>query len=196
MQALVKLKAPFKFTFSTRSQSASDILIMRLSRVIPALLTNISILPHFSTTAFTTASTWSGLVTSQPMPKALPLPAAKVSADFCASSALTSTMATFAPWAAKTSAVAYPIPCAEPVMIATRSLSRWPVVEAALTAVSVLMISSSPFLLRSTLIKSNLGRFGTLGFAAGGLAQGGDEARLRRLRGGLHGVRDGAGVRG
>jgi hypothetical protein len=40
------------------------------------------------------------------MPNAVSLPAARVAADFWASSTLTSTMATFAPCAAKTSAVA------------------------------------------------------------------------------------------
>ena len=48
--------APFRFVSRTALNSSSVIRTIRLSRVIPALLTRMSTLPYFSVTAFTKAS--------------------------------------------------------------------------------------------------------------------------------------------
>src|SRR5437879_3700997 len=52
MTGLVRLNTPFKFVFRTSSQSFSLIRAMSLSRVMPALLTRMSILPNRSFTCF------------------------------------------------------------------------------------------------------------------------------------------------
>ncbi len=60
LNALVTRNAPFKFVFSTVSQSASAMRISKPSRVTPALLTRMSTLPHsariFSAAALTAAA--------------------------------------------------------------------------------------------------------------------------------------------
>ena len=49
---LVTLKTPFRFVSRTSSQSFSLIMAASLSRVIPALLTRMSTVPHFSFNCF------------------------------------------------------------------------------------------------------------------------------------------------
>src|SRR6185437_1035849 len=70
--ALVIRNAPFRWTFMTVSQSVSDILNMRLSRVTPALLTSTVGSPSSATTFSTAALTWSLSETSAPTAIALP----------------------------------------------------------------------------------------------------------------------------
>ena len=117
--ALVKRNVPFKLTVNTASQSCSDIRIIRVSLVIPALLTRISILPNSLTAPFTAASTASELPTSTSKhftlrPKASIIPT--VSANH---SAFRSQRATSHPSPANFFAIACPIPRAAPVTNAT-----------------------------------------------------------------------------
>src|SRR6202043_1145522 len=70
--------APFRWTHITVSQSDSDILNSRLSRVTPALLTSTVGPPSSAATFSTAALTWSALETSAPTATALP-PASSIS---------------------------------------------------------------------------------------------------------------------
>ena len=91
---------------------------MSVSRVMPALLTRMCSLPHFSTTASTTCCTLSASVTSQAKTSAVP-PAARIASTVSASlSALRATQATLAPAPARASAMARPMPREAPVTIA------------------------------------------------------------------------------
>ena len=58
--ALVIQKAPKRFVSRTSSQASSVIRMMRSSRVMPALLTRMSIWPNASSAALTTPSAVSG----------------------------------------------------------------------------------------------------------------------------------------
>src|SRR5690606_22066527 len=115
-------KAPLRCTPSTASQSSSDILNSRLSRVIPALLTRMCRPPSSSTTRCTAASTDAASATSQPTPIALVAPRSAAVAAACNSSR--SSTATAAPSCAKRRAVPAPMPRAAPVTITTRSWKR------------------------------------------------------------------------
>ena len=104
----------------TVSQSSSDILNSRLSRVTPALFTSTVGGPSSAATRATAASTCSASDTSAPTASARP-PAASIASTvpFAAASSRSIT-ATARPSAASRSAVAAPIPRAAPVTIATR----------------------------------------------------------------------------
>src|SRR6185437_5249987 len=118
--ARVIRNAPFKWTFMTVSQSASDILNSRLSRVTPALLTSTVGSPSSATTFSTAALTWSLSETSAPTAIALP-PACSISPTVRApSSSLRSSTATDIPSSARRLAVPAPMPRAAPVTIAIR----------------------------------------------------------------------------
>src|ERR1700730_15153890 len=121
--ARVNRKTLFRFTSRTASHSSSLILNTRLSRVIPALLTRMSVRPKRDVPASTVAPTCSRPETSHPNAAAWP-PAASIRwTTGEARSASTSTTATRAPSDASRSAVAWPIPCAAPVTTATRSVN-------------------------------------------------------------------------
>ena len=95
-----------------------------LSRVIPALFTTMSSLPS-SLTAFSTAAlTLASSETSQVMPMALPPLSVRASALEATASAFMSSSATAAPSETSRSAIPKPIPCAAPLMIATRPSNR------------------------------------------------------------------------
>ena len=64
-------KVPLRLVEITASKSASLMRMSRLSRVIPALFTRMSIRPKVSTAAFTSASTWAASDTSQRIARAL-----------------------------------------------------------------------------------------------------------------------------
>ena len=84
----------------TASHCSSFMRTITLSRVMPALLTRMSSLPHSLTTSSTTSPTRSLLVTSQAIGSAVP-PAARMAATVSARlSALMSMQATLAPAAA------------------------------------------------------------------------------------------------
>jgi hypothetical protein len=119
--ALVIRKAPLRCTFMTRSQSSSVILNSRLSRVIPALLTRMWMPPSSATTRAIAASTDAALLTSQPMPIAVP--PSRPAASLAAASSR-SMIATAAPSSENRLAVPNPMPRAAPVMTATRPSKR------------------------------------------------------------------------
>src|SRR3954471_18705302 len=107
---------------SIRWYASSVILWIGASIVYPALLTMMSTLPQASTAACTRASGAPSLARSPPYTAVSP---AISEADCAARSASRSLMTTFAPCALNSSAVARPMPRAEPVTIATLS-SRTP----------------------------------------------------------------------
>src|ERR1700691_5315083 len=111
--------APRRCTPSTVSQSSSVILNSRLSRITPALLTSTVGPPNSLATRSTAASTWSRWLTSAPTATARP-PASAISFTVPAQPASSrSRTPTATPSAASLSAVAAPMPRAEPVTIAT-----------------------------------------------------------------------------
>src|ERR1700691_2271472 len=111
--------APRRCTPSTVSQSSSVILNSRLSRITPALLTSTVGPPSSLATRSTAASTWSRWLTSAPTATARP-PASAISFTVPAQPASSrSRTPTAIPSAASLSAVAAPMPRAEPVTIAT-----------------------------------------------------------------------------
>src|SRR5689334_13958020 len=113
---------PRRWTPMTESQSCSVILKMRLSRVMPALLTRIVGAPRASATWATAAATWSASATSTPTPIAWPpasVMAPTVSAQLAASRSSTPTRC---PSAASRLAVAAPMPRADPVTMAVRGV--------------------------------------------------------------------------
>src|SRR5512139_688804 len=118
-------QVPLRFTRRTASNSSSDIRMRRLSRVIPALLTRMSTRPRASRIRFTPASTWAGSLTSSISTIPLP-PAASIAARVSRAPASlpTSLTTTVAPSAENASAIARPIPRAEPVTSATFPESR------------------------------------------------------------------------
>src|SRR6266851_719551 len=115
--------APRRCTPSTMSQSSSDILNSRLSRMIPALLTTTTGGPSSAATLPTAVSTWPASLTSAPTATARP-PAAVISSTVPAQvPASRSRTATAMPSAASRLAVAAPMPRAAPVTMATRGES-------------------------------------------------------------------------
>src|SRR5512139_707975 len=122
---LMRRNVPLRFTRTTASNSSSDIRSRRLSRVIPALLTRMSIFPCASRMFFTPASTCAGSLTSNI--STIPLPPAAVRAarvSRAPASLPTSLTTTVAPSAQNASAIARPIPRADPVTSATLPESR------------------------------------------------------------------------
>src|SRR6056297_1902211 len=104
-------------TFMIMSQLSSSISMKNRGLLRPALKRPTLIDPKASTTAFTAAALSSRLVTSILTAIALPFPAALIlSATLCASSRSRSPRHTLAPWAAKASALAAPMPRAAPVI--------------------------------------------------------------------------------
>src|SRR6266568_3050039 len=121
--ALLIRNAPRRCTPSTVSQSFSDILNSRLSRITPALLTSTTGGPRSAATLPTAASTWSAWLTSAPTAIAVPpasLMASTVPAQVAASRSST---ATAIPSPPRRRAVAAPMPRAAPVTMATRCAS-------------------------------------------------------------------------
>jgi hypothetical protein len=99
-----------RFVVSTAFQSASGSLNSRLSRVMPALFTRMSIRPHRCATSSAIAVTAAESVTSQPTASARPPSDVIFSTTEAQRSAVRSTTATLAPPAARVAAVAAPIP--------------------------------------------------------------------------------------
>ena len=121
--ALVIKNAPRRCTPRTVSQSSSVILNSRLSRITPALFTSTVGSPSSSATRPTACATWSLLLTSAPTASARP-PASAISFTVPAHAASSrSRTATAIPSAASRSAVAAPMPRAEPVTIAIFSVT-------------------------------------------------------------------------
>src|SRR5262245_58677583 len=117
-QARANRNEPRRLVLITSSHSWSLIRGRSVSRVTPALLTRMSILPHFSTRPSISASTGPLSFTSQENASACP-PAVVIAATVSASfSALRATQATFAPLPASASAIARPKPCDAPVTTA------------------------------------------------------------------------------
>src|SRR5665647_898650 len=118
--ALVIRNAPRRWTFMTASQSSSGILKIRLSRMMPALLTRMVGAPSLTVTSATAASTPSGELTSTAT--AMARPPAEVIADTVSAhdSSSRSRTATACPSLARRIAVAAPMPRAAPVTIAVR----------------------------------------------------------------------------
>ena len=117
--AFIVLNAPFRLTEITASQSCSVILINSLSRVIPALLTNISIFPISAATSSIAFCVSSVLVISTFLDITL-LPFFLSSSAFASKSSgkAISNNTISAPSFTNSSAIANPIPRAPPVMIA------------------------------------------------------------------------------
>src|SRR4051794_7523093 len=117
--------APLRCTAATESQSSSVILWIRLSRMIPALLTRISSEPSRRTISSTILSTSAATVILALIPIALtPCRAAIRAAVASAPSPFRSATAIAAPSSASRSAVASPMPRAPPVTSATRASER------------------------------------------------------------------------
>src|SRR5690242_1008073 len=118
--ARVIRKEPRRCTLMTASQSSTVILKMRLSRMMPALLTRIVGAPSSCATRATAASTCSGRLTSTPT--AIARPPAAVMADTVSPQACSSRSSTATAWpsAASRRAVAAPMPRAAPVTMAVR----------------------------------------------------------------------------
>src|SRR5690554_1402930 len=111
--ARARRNADSRLTFSTSDQSSSDIRMTSPSRVIPALFTNMSSLPSFSTTVGTSASTCSASERSHGTticPSPFSSGINSISARF-----LVPDSATFAPRSANALAMAEPIPPDAPV---------------------------------------------------------------------------------
>src|SRR5512134_245086 len=123
--ARVRRYVPLRLTRTTESNSSSDMRIRRLSRVIPALLTRMSIFPCASRMFLIPASTWARSLTSNI--STIPLPPAatrEARVSRAPASFPTSLTTTVAPSAQNASAIARPIPRAEPVTSATFPASR------------------------------------------------------------------------
>ena len=114
--ALVQLKALFRLTLMTASQSSSFMRIIKPSRVIPALFTSTSICPYRSITVSTQSDTDALSATSTCVKEASGPNSFAVASP---ASVLTSQIATLAPCLAKFSAVTFPIPAAPPVTMTT-----------------------------------------------------------------------------
>ena len=67
-----QLNAPFRLVATTASKSSSDIFMIRLSLVIPALLTKISSRPYFFTIASISSLDWEKSATLHWMASACP----------------------------------------------------------------------------------------------------------------------------
>src|SRR5581483_918250 len=111
--------APVRLVASTSSQSARFMRMTSVSRVMPALLTRISILPNRAIAAFVADLMSSSLATSILKAAAFP-PAPVISPTTAASlSWLRAASATAAPASASASAQERPMPCEAPVTSAT-----------------------------------------------------------------------------
>src|SRR4030042_1005714 len=117
--AWVQMKAPWRLIFSTRSQSDSDILMSKPSRVIPALFTRMSICPNVAIVCSTSLATSAAAVTLAGMAMLLPFFAWISAAVSCAVVGLTSLITRAAPYFASINAISLPIPWPLPVTIAT-----------------------------------------------------------------------------
>src|SRR5882762_9782226 len=129
----------------TASQSARFIRITSWSRVMPALLTRMSILPNCAMTALNTALICSSSATSSANGAACP-PAAAISPTTSSSfSRLRAAAATYTPDFARRSAQARPIPCEAPVTKATRPdevIPRLLMIAAMMAAMIAAMIAA------------------------------------------------------
>ena len=118
--ACIKLNADFKFTLITISHWASDIRIIRPSRVIPALFTKMSMRPKSFTISVTTLCVSSKFAAFEAYPFTFtPKAAISASVAFALSSMAKSVNAISAPSFANLIAIALPIPRAAPVITAT-----------------------------------------------------------------------------
>lgn len=117
--ARVPSQAPLRWTSTTASKSASDILRRVASRVMPALLTITSREPNRSTQPRTAAFTASASVTSQVTAATWVPVESRARALASAAGPSMSAMTTRAPFLWKAVAMARPIPLAAPV---TRAL--------------------------------------------------------------------------
>lgn len=118
--ALQQLAAPITCTSRTSRKSARSIFAKLLSRMMPALLTRMSIWPQRFSVSATIACTASKSVTDAAKGNASP-PAAMISSTtFCAGSAFMSLTTTFAPRRPRSRACSRPRPEPAPVTIATR----------------------------------------------------------------------------
>ena len=117
--ALVQLYTPFRLTSMTRSNCSSVILLKRASCTMPALLISVSMRCHANITPSTMRAILALSVTSTWNPSASP-PLLRTSASVSATEViLMSHTATLAPSLANFTAVARPMPCPPPVMMAT-----------------------------------------------------------------------------
>ena len=117
--ALVKLNTDFRLTLITASHCSSVILINKVSLVIPALFTKISIRPNSFAISSTVAAVWAKSAALEAYILAF-TPQASISFSVaCAfSSYLKSVKAIFAPCLANARATAFPIPLEAPVISA------------------------------------------------------------------------------
>ena len=118
---LVTLNAELKLVSITACQCSSLMRMNRSSRVIPALLTRMSMRPHFSTTVLTIVSIVSVTVTLHGTDKVCPPSRPSSSAVVLHNSSLMSVITIFAPSRIRAAAIALPIPRPEPVTTATLS---------------------------------------------------------------------------
>src|SRR5882762_4959248 len=117
--ARVVRKAPSRWMASIFFQSANGNSSIGCTIWMPALLTSTSTPSQARTTVATAALTCSSFVTSIATPMAVPPLRTISSATACAACWFKSAIATFAPSAAKRSAISFPMPLAAPVTIAT-----------------------------------------------------------------------------
>ncbi|MNP40320.1 hypothetical protein D3C76_1339540 [compost metagenome] len=103
----------------TSNHSSSFMRSMRLSRVIPALLTRMAGAPNCSPMAASTASTDSALVTFSSMPVPVMPCSFRVAAMRSAPDADVAVPITVAPWRPSSRAMAWPMPRLAPVTSAT-----------------------------------------------------------------------------
>src|SRR3954470_16656942 len=120
ISCFMQTKTPRRLVVTTRSKSASVMSAMGVGRSsTPALLKAMSSRPKRATVLSSASPTWSLLVTSQAMARAVPPSCSICSAVACAACWFKSTATTSAPSWAKATAVALPMPEPAPVTNAT-----------------------------------------------------------------------------